>query len=167
MKIGEKIRILRLHNNWTQGALAHLMGVSETTIRNYELSKGGIRPRHLEKLANIFQIDKAVLSGDNVESYYDVMQMLFKLRDEFDLKIVSRDDIPSTAGVVLYFDDRRLQDYLNAWYKKQNELVEEPESSETLSAWELMFPKALVDETKMKLHAYRKRGTITEEDLKE
>ena len=166
MKVGEKIRILRLHYNWTQGALAHLLGVSETTIRNYELGKGGIRPRHLEKLADIFQIDKAVLSGDNVESYHDVMQMLFKLRDEFGLKVASRDDLPGNASFVLYFDNKCLKDYVAAWYKVQEKLVDEGKSEEELSAWELMFPKALVDEMRMRLQAYRKRGTITEEDLK-
>ena len=167
MKAGEKIRILRLHNNWTQGALAHLLGVSETTIRNYESGKGGIRPRHLDKLAELFQIDKAVLTGDDLNTYCDVMQVLFKLRDEFGLKIAGKDQIPGFANVVLYFDNQTIQSSVQSWHEKQVALSEAGESIDALSAWEFMFPKALADETSTRIRAQRKRGTITEEDLKE
>lgn len=166
MKTGEIIKILRLHNNWTQGALAHLLGVSETTIRNYELGKGGIRPRHLEKLAEIFQIDKTVLTRDDLESYCDVMQVLFKLRDEFGLRVATKDQIPGAVGVVLYFDNQTIQNSVQAWQKKQIDLFEKDEAATALSAWEFMFPKTLADDTMEQIRAYRKRGSISEDDLK-
>ena len=163
MTVGEKIRILRLHNNWTQKHLANLVGVSEITIRKYENQNSGIRAKHLERLADIFGVDISVLTANSIQNDNDIMQLLFLLRDEFRLRVAHIDDVPSQAkGAVLYFDDFSRCSLLRTWLAKQEELKSSNSSGEDLIAWELLFPKSHADDCKARLDMHRKRGKITE-----
>ena len=87
----------------------------------------------------------------------------FRLEKE---QLIPRDQIPGAVGVVLYFDNQTIQNSVQAWQKKQIDLFEKDEAATALSAWEFMFPKTLADDTMEQIRAYRKRGSISEDDLK-
>lgn len=157
MTVGEKIRILRLHNNWTQKGLAYLVGVSEITIRNYETKDTKIRPRHLTKLAEVFQIDPSVLSDNGIATYHDVMQVLFFLRDKYGLNIQKENAV---SPCTLNFENDSICDYIDAWYNKMKEIEERGGDKDEIKAWELLFPGSYADDCKVKLDMHRKRGQI-------
>ena len=164
MTVGEKIRILRLHNNWTQKYLASLVGVSEITIRKYENQNSGIRAKHLDRLADIFGVDISVLTSNSIQNDNDIMQTLFFLRDEFRLRVAHIDDVPPQAkGAVLYFDDFSRCSLLRTWLAKQNEFKNTERTEEALIAWELLFPKSHAEDCKALLDMHRKRGKIAED----
>ena len=107
MTTGAKIRTLRLHNNWTQKHLASLLGVSETTIRNYELGKGGIRPTYLHRLAEIFGVDKAFLAPERSEDRpMQFTHLLSQLHEQYGLRFVPASEASSLdCTFVAYFTD--------------------------------------------------------------
>lgn len=68
MTFGEKIRDLRTTKEWSQEALAKMLGVSRRTVVAYE--QGQSYPRHrevYEKLAEIFSVDVNYLRTENEE----------------------------------------------------------------------------------------------------
>ena len=65
MKIGEKLKQLRLENGLTQKALAEKAGVATGTIQQYELGKRQPRIEQLEKLAYILNTTLNDLISDN------------------------------------------------------------------------------------------------------
>lgn len=161
MTIGEKIRRLRLHKNWTQQYLAQQLGVTELTVRNLESGKCRVRQRHIERIAEIFGIDKSTLIDMPIQTYHEVMQNLFFLREKFGLRVASVDDIPpSKRNMVLYFDNDVICGYIEAWKKKQNEACESIEGTDMLLAWEVLFPGSFAEECSLRLDMYRKRGAI-------
>lgn len=155
MTTGQKIEFLRLRQNWTKKQLAEQLGVSETTIRNYEMGNGGLREKHLQKLAKIFNIDASVLKKDHEETYNEVMQTLFTLADEYGLTSTDLQHVPPN-DVVLVFSKRTLQEYLNAWHKKKNELEKENKMDE-LKNWELHFPDSFADDCEKLIREERNR----------
>jgi len=157
MTVGEKIKVLRQREKWSQKRLAMELGVSETTIRNYELGHGGVRKRHLLKLVEIFKVDISVLKDNSVEEYNDVMQLLFMLADEHglvtsDVKHVLPDDC------VLVFNNRALQSYINAWHKKRSQMEVENLPKEEIQAWELRFPVSHAEDCEKAIREERNKN---------
>jgi len=155
MTVGKKIELLRISRNWTKRQLALELGVSETTIHNYEIGNRGLRETHLQKLAKIFNIDASVLKNNHQENYNEVMQTLFMLADEYGLTTTDLQHVPPN-DVVLVFSKRTLQEYLNAWHKKKNELEKENKMGE-LKNWELYFPNSFADDCEKLIREERNR----------
>ncbi|WP_312159137.1 helix-turn-helix transcriptional regulator [Oscillibacter sp.] len=158
MTVGEKIKVLRQREKWSQKRLAFELGVSETTIRNYELGHGGVRERHLVKLSELFHIDISVLRDNSVEKYTDVMQLLFMLADEqglvtSDIEHVLPDDS------VLVFNNRTLQAYINTWHKKRSTVEAENLPKEEIQAWELRFPESYAEDCEQAIKDERNRSS--------
>lgn len=146
MTVGEKIRVLRLQEKWSQKRLAIELGVSETTIRNYEAGRVSVREKHMQKLAQIFDVDISALGENKIASYNDVMQLLFMLEDEYGLATSNIEHVlPDDA--VLVFNKRTLQEYINVWHKKRNELERANSDKEELQAWELKFPQSCTEDS--------------------
>lgn len=158
MTVGEKITFLRVRQNWTKTQLAEKIGVSEATIRNYEIDRGGLREKHLEKLAEIFGVDPSTLVEKQAESYNDVMQMLFMMADEYGLTTTDVDHV-LPDDIVMVFNKRVMQNYLNAWHKKR-EQCEMVHDADALTQWELFFPLSLADDCQKAIKEERDKKDI-------
>ena len=75
MTFGEKVKDLRTKKEWSQEALAKMLGVSRRTVIAYE--QGTSYPRHreiYEKLAKAFDVEVNYLRTENEEFMEDVGQ---------------------------------------------------------------------------------------------
>lgn len=166
MTIGDKIRLLRLHNKWTQKYLAQQLGVTELSVRNIESGKCKVKKCHLEKISKLFGIDMSSLVDIPIQTYHQVMHNLFFLRENFGLRVSSIEDVPpSKRNNVLYFDSEIVSNYIEAWKNVQNDTLDyDGVHPELLLAWELLFPKSFAEDCSVKLDMHRKRGVVTSDE---
>lgn len=54
MRVGERIRDLRIKENISQNALAEMAGISQSHLRRVELGQAGITTDHLQMICDVF-----------------------------------------------------------------------------------------------------------------
>lgn len=75
MDIGKKIRRLRLENNLSQIDLAHILGVSKSTMSNYERNYSTPDPETLVKLTTYFNVSiDYIFSGADTIAQYEALK---------------------------------------------------------------------------------------------
>jgi len=67
MRIGEKIRNLRIKEDWTQKELATRLGVAHNTISDYERDTKAVSIANLTKLCEIFGVEMSYFLESNEE----------------------------------------------------------------------------------------------------
>jgi transcriptional regulator with XRE-family HTH domain len=67
MKLGEKIRNLRINNSWTQKDLALRLGVAHNTVSDYERDTKAVAVATLEKLCDIFEVEMSYFLDNDSE----------------------------------------------------------------------------------------------------
>lgn len=154
MTVGEKIKKYRLMNNMTQKALGKKVGFSTATadsrIRKYELDLMAPKKDLRQKLADSLGVDISALSDINIQTYEDVMQILFLFEEEYGMKIKLKDN---TTQLIFNNDNKNIStliSYLFAWADKRKEVTtENDEIKESLadkySKWKAEFPKSIHD----------------------
>ena len=150
MTLGEKIKKYRLMKNLTQKDLGIKVGFSDATadsrIRKYE--KDIMAPKNdiRQKIADALDIDLSALSDINIESYEDIMQILFLFEENLGMEIERKD-----GKTHLIFDDNnkdieKFISYLYIWHSQKKNLIS---TSDTISTeemykykiWKSRFPK--------------------------
>lgn len=150
MTLGEKIKKYRLMKNLTQKDLGIKVGFSAATadsrIRKYE--KDIMAPKNdiRQKIADALDIDLSALSDINIESYEDIMQILFLFEENLGMEIERKD-----GKTHLIFDDNnkdieKFISYLYIWHSQKKNLIS---TSDTISTeemykykiWKARFPK--------------------------
>ena len=150
MTLGEKIKKYRLMKNLTQKDLGIKVGFSAATadsrIRKYE--KDIMAPKNdiRQKIADALDIDLSALSDINIESYEDIMQILFLFVENLGMEIERKD-----GKTHLIFDDNnkdieKFISYLYIWHSQKKNLIS---TSDTISTeemykykiWKSRFPK--------------------------
>ena len=150
MTLGEKIKKYRLMKNLTQKDLGIKVGFSAATadsrIRKYE--KDIMAPKNdiRQKIADALDIDLSALSDINIESYEDIMQILFLFEENLGMEIERKD-----GKTHLIFDDNNKDienfiSYLYIWHRQKKNLIS---TSDTISTeemykykiWKSRFPK--------------------------
>jgi len=155
MTVGENIRVLRLARGFSQKELGSICGLAEPTIRNYELGNRKVNDRSLKKIAKALGISELALVDRHIDTPEDAMHILFALAEKFGLCTVMGD---SDVSAKLDFTKRDMHDYLQVWHKKRAECQGGTISKEELKAWELTFPEQILNQTRMKLDAERKKN---------
>ncbi len=130
MDIGKKIRNLRLQKNIPQNDLAKILGVSKSTMSNYERNYSTPDPDLIVKLADYFNVSIDYLFD------YDISHRLELTRESSDYRpdggVISKDE----WNVLNYYsrltDENR--DYIKGQmiqlYLDQTKTVKEDESNE-------------------------------------
>lgn len=150
MTLGEKIKKYRLMKNLTQKDLGIKVGFSAATadsrIRKYE--KDIMAPKNdiRQKIADALDIDLSALSDINIESYEDIMQILFLFEENLGMEIERKD-----GKTHLIFDENnkdieKFISYLYIWHSQKKNLIS---TSDTISTeemykykiWKSRFPK--------------------------
>ena len=136
--------------NLTQKDLGIKVGFSAATadsrIRKYE--KDIMAPKNdiRQKIADALDIDLSALSDINIESYEDIMQILFLFEENLGMEIERKD-----GKTHLIFDDNnkdieKFISYLYIWHSQKKNLIS---TSDTISTeemykykiWKSRFPK--------------------------
>lgn len=89
MNTGERIRHYRKVRDLTQKELAGKIGVSETSIRLYELGKRKPGEKQLEAIASVLKISPLALGSYEIRSAREAMEFLFRLEDAIGLEPIS------------------------------------------------------------------------------
>ena len=136
----------------TQNELGVKIGFSSATadsrIRKYESNKMAPKEEIRTKLVEALDVDESALTDINIQSFEDVMQVLFQFEEDLGM------DIEITQGKTsLTFDHSNkdielLLSYLFSWYLKKRSLPvpEDPNLSEAerqYELWKSRFPRDL------------------------
>lgn len=81
LSVGKRIRAAREAAGMTQAEVAKALGVSEASIRLYELGKRKPNPEIIERIAAAVGIDVQALREIEIESVRDALEVLFRLED--------------------------------------------------------------------------------------
>jgi hypothetical protein len=121
---------------------------ADSRIRKYEKDIMAPKDDIRQKLIEALDVDPSALSDINIESYEDIMQILFLLEDELGLEIERNDE---TTSLILKNDNPGhaiLLSYLYAWYVQKKNLPDE-DNETSFSAhtqyekWQARFPRDL------------------------
>lgn len=72
MKIGNKLRSLRLEKNLSTQQVAEMLNISESTYRNYEMNKTSPRIDLMEKIAKIYNKSFIYLLPEDIVCQSDI-----------------------------------------------------------------------------------------------
>ena len=146
MKIGEKIKKFRVAQGLSQKQLAIMSGMSEPAVRNYELGNRTPSFKQLERLAFALKLSPYALADPCLENRHGVMQALFSMEDDFNLRPVEVD-----GQIMLCIERKRKspaptlsEDDLRDWFSVWVELNEGDISREEYDEWRYSYPKAKV-----------------------
>jgi len=152
MDLGSKIRKYRTMHDMTQNELGVKIGFSSSTadsrIRKYEANKMAPKEEIRNKLIEALDVDASALTDINIQSFEDVMQVLFQFEEDLGM------DIEITEGkTCLTFDHSNkeielLLSYLLSWYLKKRSLPgpDDPTFAEAdlqYELWKSRFPRDL------------------------
>ena len=140
MKTGELIRRYRKMRKMTQADLAEACGLSDSTIRNYELGNRKPSEAHVESIARALEIAQEALLDVDVDSARKALEYLFRIDEGLGLK-TARD----AEGDVFLTVDRdspkapKLSAALEAWMRQRERLDVGEISQEEYDAWKAGF----------------------------
>ena len=81
MSVGKRIRAAREAAGMTQAEVAKRLGVSESSIRLYELGKRPPNDEMLGRIAEAVGVDPQAFVEIEIDSVRDVLEILFRLED--------------------------------------------------------------------------------------
>lgn len=110
MDIGKKIKTLRLAKPLTQNELASILGVSKSTMSNYERNISTPDPDTIIKLAKYFDVTVDFLFNEKSDKPKDIIKEGIAYHPE---KSLSKDE----SNVLVYY--RRLNDEQKDYIKGQ------------------------------------------------
>ena len=146
-KTGKKIREIRNTKHISAKELGASCGVNETAIRNYEQGIRQVNQEKLELIAKRLGVTPSALYDRHIETYVDVMQILFEMSDEYEIVPFS---IPQEPKYALLTKDTVLVCAIQAWYEERRRWERKEITLAQLKAWEQAFP--LVEENGVHTH---------------
>ena len=135
MTLGEKIKTHRKLKGLTQKQLGQMTGIHEVAIRKYELDKVKPRPEQLEKIAMVLGVPINVFLDISIATDRDVMPLLFDIDEEFPIRIVEIDGVPS-----LQFEEEGFNTFLRNWATMKEMVAAGAQSEENYEFWKTMMP---------------------------
>lgn len=80
MTLGHRLKALRKERGLTQEELGNLLGVTKASIQKYENGViQNIKPRTIEKLAEVFNIESSYLLGIKFDDIYPIEDIMNEL----------------------------------------------------------------------------------------
>lgn len=151
MSMGPVIRKFRNIRGLTQVELGKKTDLNDVRIRHYELDIKTPKEDITNKIAGALKIEPAYLyDGDYPYTIEGVMRLLFKIDDDFELKI-DKIDVESEGKVpytkeryAIYFEglarSETLNDLIAMWVEKKNQYDNEEIALEEYQDWKANFP---------------------------
>ena len=148
MKIGERLKKFRTAKGLVQKQLGIMSGLSEPSIRNYELGNRYPNAKQLEKIAGALGISPFAIADPDFDSYIGLMHSLFQLEDLYGLKPQIVD-----GKVILSFDVKPTSSILSNlgyWNKEIESLKSGAISQEEYDLWRYSFPRVQAERIRNK-----------------
>ncbi len=142
MAIGERIKRIRNFRKLTQGELGAAVGLSDVRIRQYELGNRTPKEDTVMKLANALNCNYKNLTESNLYAAEDVIYTLFELDEHYDLSLHSIKDSDNEPHTAISFNYSLLDDFLNSWRKKKEELDSGIITREEYFEWKINWPNS-------------------------
>ena len=168
VKMGSRIKKIRLMRELTQKQLGDRVGLSDVRIRQYEM--GIRRPKEdmLVKLANALDVNVSAISDPDLTSYMSTMHTLFMMEDRFGAHPVKVDGelyVSFLTGENLPGLRDSMLEYMEAWYNRYTKYQESIEDSQDAGEdekkeydlWRYRYP---ADDAKAASEGMRRRKKI-------
>lgn len=140
---GTKIRAIRSRKNMSAKRLGELVGVNESAIRNYENGTRNVADDKLAQIADKLEVPKETLVDRQINSYADVIHILFELSEIFEFTPIA---LPQEPKYVVSTRDEVLQRALEMWFEKRRQWEQGKISPEEFQNWKDAFPFLCNDE---------------------
>ena len=136
---GSLIRDQRKLKGLTQKQLAEAIGVSEPSIRLYELGKRTPSEDAIKWIANALEISPEALHAYDTDSAREVLEMLFRLEDDYGLE-------PNVSGFSHELivnakapKAKKLYPAIDVWFEMRQKLEGGAITKEEYDAWKASF----------------------------
>lgn len=170
--MGMKLREIRTTQNLSQKELGEKVGLSADRIQKYE--NGVMAPRDdvLNQLAEGLGVNPLALSVPTISTPLSTMFAIFDLERVYGFKPTIIED-----KIYLTTDDKTLENYLDAWFKKYSEYILDRSLAcadlELVQAldddylnWRWQFPSQVIDEKEIKKNKIKKQIEELQNELK-
>ena len=91
MQLHEKLKALRMRNRFTQQDIADKLGVTRSTVSNFEIGRRKPEVDILEKLAAIYGVDLNYFSSKRPMNATDLIELVEKAEDIFNDPRITED----------------------------------------------------------------------------
>lgn len=140
MKIGDRLKTIRMATGMSGEKVAEMSGVNHSLIKKYETNRTVPKPNHINKLSNALNVSPYAIAGDNnhrLNTVGDLYGLLIML-DNIGFILITKNDanyisIELNESVMQFFDLRKgieTQDW-----RAYNILVNEKLKSEEFLKW--------------------------------
>ncbi|MDA8222510.1 helix-turn-helix transcriptional regulator [Desulfosporosinus sp.] len=127
MTLGEKIKNFRILRSMTQKTLGEKAGISESTIRKYELGIRNPKPLQVKKIAQALDLGEnqlldVPLNTLSIETVGDVMALFFLLESRIGFTYsgeMEKDETIDPSTLKLHFNNITVNSLISQWlYEK-------------------------------------------------
>lgn len=140
MKIGQRIKKVRVHRGLTQKELGMMVGFEEKTadvrIAQYEASARTPKADLRNKLAGVLNVNDRYFLDSHDDTAEDIMFLLFDLDDKYKLELT-----PFECGgenmVNIHIPDHMIDGFLTGWMEKKQALSNGGTSEKEYTEWKL------------------------------
>lgn len=163
MRIGDRIRQIRMLKGLTQAELGEKIHLKGDRIRQYENSVRTPKADKIAEIAAALDVDVSVFSDLDISSDEKIMQIFFELEEKLGLHLKKEEHSFSFC----FEDDGRLSDslknYLDMWFEKSEKDTPELTDSQyeverkkkDYISWKLRFPSLIQGENSQEEIYYR------------
>ena len=122
LAMGRSIRTLRKRRNLTQKELAQLSGLSESSLRSYELGARYPKADGIARIAKALAVPLECFDTCNITTELELLHALFRAEDQFGIVINCYGEV--VAG------SKKMKEAMDKWFQmslklKKNEITEE------------------------------------------
>lgn len=122
LAMGRSIRTLRKRRNLTQKELAQLSGLSESSLRSYELGARYPKVDSIARIAKTLAVPPKCFDTCNITTELELLHALFRAEDQFGIVI------NCYGGVVA--GSKKMEEAMDKWFQmslklEKNEITEE------------------------------------------
>lgn len=134
---GKKLKQFRLFRKLTQKELAIMSGLTDATIRNYELGNRSLNIEQLRNIVDALECDISALIDHEHNSIFEIMHIIFDYEKEMKFRPLAGQGEPTA----LLFHNPHFDDFLVEWDEMRKKHYNGKISDEELEDWKLSFPK--------------------------
>ena len=134
---GKKLKQFRLFRKLTQKELAIMSGLTDATIRNYELGNRSLNIEQLRNIVDALECDISALIDHEHNSIFEIRHIIFDYEKEMKFRPLAGQGEPTA----LLFHNPHFDDFLVEWDEMRKKHYNGKISDEELEDWKLSFPK--------------------------
>lgn len=152
MTTGEKIKEIRKQKGLSRKQLAYMCGMSDFTIRGYELGSRAPSLKQLEKIAAALGINTLAISNINIDTYVGVAHNLFQLEEQYGITVTRKN-----GSLCLTSNNSSIVNFLSGWNSMKEKLAAGEITQEEYDMWRYNYPTSSAQLFQKELSELRKQ----------